>query len=52
MESPIVVWKGNFNSNQRNTDFCGNANISDSIAVVDVWIAHNISSLKFRVRLI
>lgn len=51
MESPRVAWAARFNSSMRRVDFCGNASVPDNIAVVDAWTPHNLSSLKFRIRL-
>jgi hypothetical protein len=49
--STTIVWSGSFNASQRNTDFCGNPNITDNLAVIDSWFSHNLSSLNFIVRL-
>jgi len=46
-----IAWSGSFNSSQRNADFCGNSSIPDNLAMIDSWFAHNLSSLKFRIRL-
>jgi hypothetical protein len=46
-----IAWSGTFNSSQRYVDFCGNSSIPDNIAIIDTWFAHNLSSLKFNIRL-
>jgi len=50
LSNPHTLWSGKIDNKKRFINMCG-GNHPDSIAVIDVWTSHTLSSNKIRIRL-